>query len=321
MKNSTHFATIVTCGISAMTIAGISSSYMRHLWLNSRLTKKYRAKSGNRIAYRIDNAVNPKSKALIVLESGHQASHHYWHWIREALTKEYDVLSYDRAGYGSSDYNSKNSFSLKESVDDLDDLLSAVRNGRDVIMIGHSLGGLLAHQSAARSDYIRQLILLDPTHPQELDMIPGRAEGAKVLDRSHAWMSPSLRLGMGFMLDIPGWVNQYPTNVAKILRSEMRDFGLWETTIREWRSIHQLFRMPQALTSIPIPISVIAAQATVDSTPLQEGLFSDYIASGTHGNLVTIPEQDHISMIAEEESAALIGELILEKVGHRGSLA
>lgn len=320
MRSSTQFSSIVTLTISSLAIAGISSSYFRHFRLSSKLVHKVRAKSGNRIAYRMDRTANPESKPLVVLESGHQASHHYWHWIRETLSEEYDVLSYDRAGYGSSDYNSKGSFSLRESVEDLLDLLTALRNDRDVIIVGHSLGGLIAHQSALSSDFVKQIVLLDPTHPQELEKIPGRSEGAKVLDRSHAWMGPSLRLGMGCMLETPEWVKLYPATIARTLRSEIRDFGLWESTIREWSSIHQLFRMPPALDRVPVPVSVIAAQATMESSPLQEELFKDYVASGTYGGLQVIPEQDHLSMIADENSAVMVGRLIMRQVDDRCNL-
>lgn len=310
MTHGTRFTQFAGAGLCALTLYGAAAAQIRRERSRRGVRDFVTVSSGNQLGYELRNGDADAELPLLVFESGHQASGRYWHWIAEALA-DYPVLLYSRAGYAASRYISRTSYSLSESVEDLQDLVAQVRGERRVALVGHSLGGLLVHRAASKAPWpVDRLVLLDPTHPEEIQRVPARAEGAKVLDRSHQWVTPSLRLGLGALLDIPEWVNEFPPTVAKSLRAELGDYSLWQATIREWSSLHQLFRSPPPLQHVEVPVSVIAAEVTLQTSPEQEELFREYVRYGTGGSFMQVPKANHLSMLSRSESATRCAELI-----------
>lgn len=310
MVMQTRFMQFSGAGLFALAAYGVVVAQVHRACSGQGVRDFATVSSGNQLGYEVRNSNADPRLPLLVFESGHQSSGRYWHWIAEALA-EYPILLYSRAGYSASRYISRTSYAISESIDDLLDLVGQVRAERRVALVGHSLGGLLVHRAASKARWpIDRLILLDPTHPEELKRVPARAEGAKVLDRSHQWVAPSLRLGLGVLLDTPEWVDQFPPTVAKSLRAELRDYSLWQATIREWNSLHQLFRSPPPLERLSVPVSVISAEATLQTAPEQAELFEEYVRNGAGGSLEQVPEANHLSMLSRRDRACQSAELI-----------
>ncbi|HTF09129.1 MAG TPA: alpha/beta hydrolase [Asanoa sp.] len=91
-----------------------------------------------------------------------------WAAVLPALTDEFRVVAYDRAGLGASDPLRR--LTIANQVDDLVALLDA--HG-PALLVGHSWGGLLAQfAAAARPDAVRALVLIDPTHEEVMAAVP-----------------------------------------------------------------------------------------------------------------------------------------------------
>lgn len=320
MVMQTLLPRMLAVAVGGLTMAGVAASQYGHFIAAAGRFTYFDATSGNRLAYLLEGDHLDNDAPLIVLESGHQASHRYWHWVIEELARTHRVLAYSRAGYGASEYYSRSSYSLQESVDDLAELVSAVRGDRDVVLIGHSLGGYLVHRLASGEPFpIRALVLVDPTHPEEVLRVPSRREGAKLLDRSHATVVPSLRVGWGLLLETPEWLRDLPKPVARALRAEFRDFGAWAATRREWDSLHQLFRSPPVLAKVEAPVWVVAASKTLETAYEQSDLFDDYLNSGDAGGYRHVEGATHLTVLSSVGHARQVAEVARAAVGWGGA--
>jgi pimeloyl-ACP methyl ester carboxylesterase len=111
-------------------------------------------------------SVETNSKYLVVLEAGMGNDHSVWLYndMIETIRKKMDVIIYDRAGYGKStiDNNPRNIDRLRIELETVVDKFS---NGRKVILIGHSLGGLIIRDYAIKNpSKTAALLFIDPTH-------------------------------------------------------------------------------------------------------------------------------------------------------------
>ncbi|QVQ54353.1 alpha/beta fold hydrolase [Spiractinospora alimapuensis] len=112
--------------------------------------------------------------------------------FQETIAEEERVCSYDRFGEGESDEPAG-----PQSIADAGGTLSEVVNdvaGDDtpVVLVGHSLGGLIAARHAPDDDQVAGLVLLDATSPTMIDDITGvipedaTGEGADVREQNLA---------------------------------------------------------------------------------------------------------------------------------------
>jgi pimeloyl-ACP methyl ester carboxylesterase len=106
------------------------------------------------------------SKYLVVFESGLADDHSVWNKkdILPKISKVADVLLYDRAGIGKSETGP-----TKRNIERLSSELSAVinkfSNDRKVILVGHSLGGLIIRDYAIKNpEKTAAILFVEPTH-------------------------------------------------------------------------------------------------------------------------------------------------------------
>ncbi|HEX2914819.1 MAG TPA: alpha/beta hydrolase [Chloroflexia bacterium] len=114
--------------------------------------KRAPLKTGVSLSYktwgRADNALP------LVLLHGWAGSMQDWRLLEPLIARDYYCLSYDAAGFGSSQFNSgeptaKTDFSIERYVEDLKALLDQ-ENLEKVHLVGHSWGGVIAMAFAAR---------------------------------------------------------------------------------------------------------------------------------------------------------------------------
>jgi len=115
--------------------------------------------------------VSKKSKYLIVFESGHGNDHTSWYSTgksSEILSisnfLDSDVLFYDRAGYGKSGFNTEPR-DIKKLRSELEIVVNQFANGRKVVLVGHSLGGLIIRDYAIKNpEKVAGLVFVDASH-------------------------------------------------------------------------------------------------------------------------------------------------------------
>jgi pimeloyl-ACP methyl ester carboxylesterase len=98
------------------------------------------------------------SHPLLVLLHGAGANAHWWDHVAPALAEAHHVVALDFRGHGDSDYPDE--VRSGAFVEDLEALLEHL--GRpEPILVGHSMGGAVALEHAARRGKTRALALLD----------------------------------------------------------------------------------------------------------------------------------------------------------------
>lgn len=117
----------------------------------------------HQIAYYTDDM---DKEFLIVFESGLGDDHTVWQTkkVAEKSTAFADVLLYDRAGYGHST-SSGITRDIPNLSNDLHTLIEQARNGRKLILVGHSLGGMIIRDYAIKYPaHVAGLLFVDASH-------------------------------------------------------------------------------------------------------------------------------------------------------------
>lgn len=111
-------------------------------------------------------AGSENSKYLVILEAGLGDDHSVWHqnYLADFCAEKYETVIYDRAGYGKSSIVETNR-TIWELNDDLEKVIEKFSKERKVILIGHSLGGLIIRDYAIKNPQkVAGMLFIDPSH-------------------------------------------------------------------------------------------------------------------------------------------------------------
>jgi len=116
-------------------------------------------------------SVIKNSKYLVVFEAGLGDGHESWNPTLNQRdiavlsdSVKTDILMYDRAGYGKSGFNAapRNIIKLRS---ELEMVINQLAGGRKVVLVAHSLGGLIIRDYAIKNPAkVAALLLADPSH-------------------------------------------------------------------------------------------------------------------------------------------------------------
>ncbi|MDO9589903.1 MAG: alpha/beta hydrolase [Microcella sp.] len=114
-----------------------------------------------------DHTGESPAPPVIVLLHGFGASTFSWREVLQPLAEVGDVIAYDRAGFGftqrPSDWTGENPYGTPGNLELLDALLADLAPDREVILVGHSAGGLIAAEYARLNpDVADRLVLIAP---------------------------------------------------------------------------------------------------------------------------------------------------------------
>ena len=107
----------------------------------------------------IQYAVTGSGGKSIVLVHCWSGDRQYWRQQTDFLKKYFQVVTVDLAGHGSSG-SGRDRWTIPKFGDDLLAVLDDL-NLSGVILVGHSMGGMVALNAASRSDRVDKLILVD----------------------------------------------------------------------------------------------------------------------------------------------------------------
>lgn len=111
--------------------------------------------------------VSGKGDTVLLFESGFGRSGNVWEAVIAQLPPNVTAVRYARAGTGQSEDRAMAS-GLEQHVNDLTALSQLVAQGKQLILIGHSYGGLVATEFARRyPERLTALVLIDPTVAQQ----------------------------------------------------------------------------------------------------------------------------------------------------------
>jgi len=106
------------------------------------------------------------SKYLIVFETGLGDDHLIWNQknLPSTISAKEDVLLYDRAGYGKSEKGPAPR-NIQKLSSELDSVINKFANGRKVILVGHSLAGMIIRDYAIKNpSKTAGILFIDPSH-------------------------------------------------------------------------------------------------------------------------------------------------------------
>lgn len=236
--------------------------------------------AGNRVAYRRTGRVGAPGPVYL-FENALLATPEHWEWIADAIGRDAEVVTYHRVGYGPSIIGD-GPRSLDELVDHAARLADAVADGRPVVVVGHSLGGHLAMQLAARTpERVRAVVLVDSSHPQELLRSPRQEAGADSLTQTFPLICHSVELGCGALLEVPEWVLTLPEAARRTALAQYRDARIWKAGRREWAATLAEFRVGPELPELSVPVLALSAERTVAQEKVQLTLHEELAAAGS----------------------------------------
>lgn len=202
-------------GIGAFGFLGVRAAIRRRAVVTPAADERIlETSTGSRLRYLVSGRTDPNAP-VIVFENGLLSTAHFWHWIAEGLSDQATVVTYHRAGYASS-LTGRRGRPIADLDRDLQELCGHVGSGRRVVVVGHSLGGYLAHRLAARRpDLVSAVVVVDSTHPLELERSAQQRVGNEALVPNLRLSAVSIGLGLGDLLDPAAWHAQLPTSVAE----------------------------------------------------------------------------------------------------------
>lgn len=187
-------------------------------------------------------------KILVVDTCLGSCSAEWWH-IAEALSEEYRVFLYDRAGYGESSMSAIERTPRNIALE-LDKLLNLTGIDKDFILIGHSQGGLYAVEYAyTYPDKVKGIILLDPATPFD-NMFKEKltAEEFKKggVDKTVSFKAGLIitSLGLGFAIKPllkkapPFYYYNFSSDASKYLLKALSRKNTYKTALAEYASTH-----------------------------------------------------------------------------------
>jgi len=131
--------------------------------------------------YKLDLLCQGKTSGpTVILESGNGETRLTWARVQPKVARFARVCAYDRAGYAWSEASPKPR-TVSVMVDELHALLEGAGIEGPVVLVGHSLGGVLARQYAARYPaQVSGVVLVDSAHEAQFQRLPESVRAATV---------------------------------------------------------------------------------------------------------------------------------------------
>jgi pimeloyl-ACP methyl ester carboxylesterase len=250
----------------------------------------------------------------VILEGMSGASVPHWSWVQRALEADERVCSYDRAGYGWSDAG-PGSRDLTNAANDLQALLAGAGEEGPFVVVGHSLGGLIARRYAAdHPDRVVGLVLVDSSHPQQfvrhpeyradIDASAGMLQAAPLLARFGL-----LRLYVRGNVDF----GNLPPEAQDALLASWSSTKHWQAEADALAGYDAFFEQAQALRPLDdLPLTVVTAGGNAQSgwTALQD----DLATLSTNTVHLTIAGATHASLTLNREHAERVSDAIRDTV-------
>jgi pimeloyl-ACP methyl ester carboxylesterase len=259
----------------------------------------------------------------VVFEAGSGQGRTCWDAVVPLLVGRARLVAYDRAGFGRSG-RTRERLGIDDMAADVVALIdAALPAGAPLVLVAHSMGGLVTRRAAERlGSRLGGLLLLDPT-PESAPVYDRFDHTARMVDRSLAvgqaliWFRPVAWMSTGNVRRV------FPRDTYKTMVAE--DFnpaGIAQTR-KEFKAvaaaIHQFRAEPPALPTCP---TVLLAK----SRPLRRREDHHLIAEHQRRYVETLPngrfEQVDSSHFIQAEQPGIVADRIgqlLDRAGQAGA--
>jgi pimeloyl-ACP methyl ester carboxylesterase len=293
--------------VIAATVLGVAGFAIQR-WRDSQVpspTGAFVDIGGRRIHYTLSGT----GSFSFVLEAGLGDYSASWRGLDSSLAELGSVFAYDRAGLGWSDSSPK-AGSAEHIVDDLHRSLQLARVPKPYILVGHSFGGLTQMLYAMRHpDEICGLVLIDPSHPRQLEVLPKPPAFSTFATIQLAKLAP---------LGLPQWLMRGSDRVAmqaKHVRAAGAEFANLMVHLTSSKGEINLHGIPvYVLTSGALPPTV--GESEDERMRVQQALFvlhEDILAASTspiRRHEIVAGSTHYIHYIHRDDVVGFVRELI-----------
>ena len=220
----------------------------------------------------------------VILETGLGGMSADWGFVQPEAARFTRVCSYDRAGMGYSDPG-PSPRTARRIARELAELLNRSGVTAPAILVGASIGGLNVRLFASEyAERVAGLVLVDATHEDRLDPVPGLARFVPLLSSTGV-----LRLlGVSFGLD----AESLPPAVRRFARATQYRPGGYNAAADELIHVRaSAAEVKAARRKLTVPLIVVTAGRGSD--PTWRKLQRDQLELSSHGCLVTAPDSGH----------------------------
>lgn len=212
-------------------------------------------------------------KRTIVIDTALGACSAEWWHIAERLGRHSQVIVFDRAGYGDSSFSSLERTPVNVASE-LKSLLDQLHIERNILLVGHSQGGLYVVQFALLyPEYVDGLVLLDPATPFDAefkDSLSRKEYKQSGVDKTASFKLGEViaSLGLGFAIQPllakspPFYYHEFPPETRSYLLRSLSNRNTYKTALSEYAFSHSDTHTKQisqgifsaALRDLPIKI-------------------------------------------------------------------
>jgi pimeloyl-ACP methyl ester carboxylesterase len=263
------------------------------------------------------NYVRGGQGKLVVLLHGYPQTWYMWRKILPELAKHYTVIAPDLRGAGGSDAPAEG-YDKKTLARDVHGLLTQLGLDRDVRVVGHDIGAMVAYAyAAAHRDEVSKLVLAEaPIPDQSLYQAPSLTPKGPGF-----WNFGFFSLPNGLPERIVDgrealWVDRF-TDSMEVQKSGISDddvdeYARYLQDDAHLRASFEYFRaLPQDVadnaeyskTKLAMPVLALGARTSLgDAVPAQVGQYATTVSGGV------VEKSGH--WIFEEQPAELTGQLL-----------
>ncbi|MCG3141397.1 MAG: putative aminoacrylate hydrolase RutD [Anaerolineae bacterium] len=257
-----------------------------------------------------------ENSPTVILETLSGGMSPYWAWVQPEIAKTTRVCVYDRAGRAWSEA-SQQPQTLEGTARELRTLLTNANIAGPFVLVGHSIGDLYVREfQALYPDEVAGIVLVDASHPEQLERFPALAAGNQEYLNLSAIFPPLARLGiarlffdMGGEFDFQDLPRQEHAEVAAFF-STPRYF---ESQRAEMAAATQIFNDARKLGVLgDLPLIVITAGS--NTLPGWKELQIDLATLSTNSLHRTIDGAAHASLAFNSNDAQQVSALITQMV-------
>lgn len=253
---------------------------------------------------------------LVVFEAGMSAPAASWVHTQREIAAHTRTLSYDRAGYGGSDTDSRER-TLERIADDLTALLDGIGETRPVVLIGHSWGGPIIRLFAERHpERVAGMVFVDGT---VAEIMSGR--DARILSWSFGVLGLLARLGRQdriMKLTVPHVSGAILASDVDIMTRDYACTRAMRAARGEAAQVNAaLPTMRRLQASGPPDVPIICLQAgradrgMAKARPLFNQVATELMAAAPNGRVVIVENTGHL---IPQENPMVVRDAVLEIV-------